>query len=176
MRTTIRSKVDKLTFVHPCSFRLQATKVFVPYSNFSRSINNLTFWESLDANVPITRMHSSRMRTARFNGHFGGRGRILGSLPLGLGRGSVHPPGQTPPGRHAPLPISFWDISPPPWTEFLTHACENITFPQLLLRPVKIFFNMLLEFFFMFVGSHIIYQRYTFDNTWKTISRGLPGL
>ena len=21
-----------------------------------------------------------------------------------------------------------------PWTEFLTHACENITFPQLLLR------------------------------------------
>ena len=24
----------------------------------------------------------------------------------------------------------------PPWTEFLTHACENITFPQLLLRTV----------------------------------------
>ena len=23
------------------------------------------------------------------------------------------------------------------WTEFLTHACENITFPQLLLRTVK---------------------------------------
>ena len=23
------------------------------------------------------------------------------------------------------------------WTEFLTHACENITFPQLLLRRVK---------------------------------------
>ena len=22
------------------------------------------------------------------------------------------------------------------WTEFLTHACENITFPQLLLRTV----------------------------------------
>ena len=29
--------------------------------------------------------------------------------------------------------------SPPLWTEFLTHACENITFPQLLLRAVKIF-------------------------------------
>ena len=28
--------------------------------------------------------------------------------------------------------------SPLPWTEFLTHACENITFPQLLLRTVKI--------------------------------------
>ena len=26
----------------------------------------------------------------------------------------------------------------PPRTEFLTHACENITFPQLLLRAVKI--------------------------------------
>ena len=24
-----------------------------------------------------------------------------------------------------------------PWTEFLTDACENITFPQLLLRTVK---------------------------------------
>ena len=27
---------------------------------------------------------------------------------------------------------------PPPWAEFLTHACENITFPQLLLRTVNI--------------------------------------
>ena len=27
--------------------------------------------------------------------------------------------------------------SPTLWTEFLTHACENITFPQLLLRTVK---------------------------------------
>ena len=26
----------------------------------------------------------------------------------------------------------------PLWTAFLTHACENITFPQLLLRTVKI--------------------------------------
>ena len=25
----------------------------------------------------------------------------------------------------------------PPWTEFLTHASENITFPQLMLRAVK---------------------------------------
>ena len=25
-----------------------------------------------------------------------------------------------------------------PWTEFLTHACENITFPQLLLQTVNI--------------------------------------
>ena len=26
----------------------------------------------------------------------------------------------------------------PPWTEFLTHACGNITFPQLCLRTVII--------------------------------------
>ena len=35
-----------------------------------------------------------------------------------------------------------WDTHPllrhPPWTELLTHACENITFLQLLLRVVKI--------------------------------------
>ena len=63
---------------------------------------------------------------------------------LSLGR---HP-GQTPLGRHPlgrhPLPIACWDTpSPliaccdtPPWTEFLINACENITFPQLLLRAV----------------------------------------
>ena len=34
---------------------------------------------------------------------------------------------------------SVWGCLPDntPWTEFLTHACENITFPQLLLRTVK---------------------------------------
>ena len=31
------------------------------------------------------------------------------------------------------------DTPSPLWTEFLTHACENITFPQLLLRTVKIY-------------------------------------
>ena len=34
-------------------------------------------------------------------------------------------------GRHV------WDTHTPLWTEFLTHAYENITFPQLLLRAVK---------------------------------------
>ena len=35
-------------------------------------------------------------------------------------------------------PSTSWDTTPPLWTEFLTHACENITFPQLLLRTVII--------------------------------------
>ena len=29
------------------------------------------------------------------------------------------------------------EADPPPWTEGMTHACENITFSQLLLRAVK---------------------------------------
>ena len=28
-------------------------------------------------------------------------------------------------------PSACWDTHLPPWTEFLTHACENITFPQI---------------------------------------------
>ena len=32
--------------------------------------------------------------------------------------------------------------SPSPWTKFPTHACENITFPQLRLRAVKIAENI----------------------------------
>ena len=72
------------------------------------------------------------MRTVRCSGRRGGGGVCLGRecLPRGVSaQGGVcwgcTPPG--PRGRH-PLPM---------WTEFLTHACENITFPQLLLRTVK---------------------------------------
>ena len=56
-------------------------------------------------------------------------GVFLGCLPrVYLPRG-VHPSG--PRGRHP------WESeADPPWIEFLTHACENITFPQLLLRMV----------------------------------------
>ena len=32
------------------------------------------------------------------------------------------------------------EVDTPLWTEFLTHACENVTFPQLLLRTVTICF------------------------------------
>ena len=40
------------------------------------------------------------------------------------------------------IPAFLWAEHPPPhsWTEFLTHACEDITFPQLLLRAVNIVF------------------------------------
>ena len=75
-------------------------------------------------------MHSSRMRTVRCSGHLGVgvclgggvqggvclEGVCLGGVKVGVCLGGVH--------LH-------------PWTEFLTHAFENITFPQLLLRTVK---------------------------------------
>ena len=41
--------------------------------------------------------------------------------------------------RGCPAKCMLGYTSPhPPWTEFLTHACENITFLQLRLRTVKI--------------------------------------
>ena len=57
-------------------------------------------------------MHSNRMRTVRCSG----------LLMVGVSVWGVSAQG----GVHAP------------WTEFLTHACENITFLQLRLRTVKI--------------------------------------
>ena len=58
----------------------------------------------------------------------------------------AHPLPHMPPAMHAPplcMPPSYacpqTTHGPPwPWTEFLTHARENITFPQLLLQKVKI--------------------------------------
>ena len=66
-------------------------------------------------NIVSTRMHSSRMRTVCC------RGRLI------LGGGGVCPGSVCQGGVHLP----------PLWTEFLTHTCENITFPQLRLRTVK---------------------------------------
>ena len=41
-----------------------------------------------------------------------------------------------------------WGCTPPPWIEFLTDACENITFLQLLLRTVinYIFYSFTLHY------------------------------
>ena len=60
-----------------------------------------------------TRMHSSRMRTARFSGRLYREGG-WGCLPLGPG--GVYHTSLSPP--------------PPPWTEWLTDRCKNITLPQ----------------------------------------------
>ena len=43
------------------------------------------------------------------------------------------------------------------WTEFLTHACENITFPQLLLRTVKT--NIYLSSVFCYSNTGLKHKR-----------------
>ena len=70
-----------------------------------------------------------------------------GQIPHWADTPGLTPPGQIPPlGRHplgqppapppncmlgyTPLPIACWDK--PPWIQGMTHACENITFWQLL--------------------------------------------
>ena len=89
----------------------------------------------------LTRMHFSRMRTTRFNGHLS-RGEYLsqgGCLPRelcseGLSRGvcpgGVHP---QPIGRHTPLDPEADNLPP---SNRMTDRYQNITFPQLHLRAV----------------------------------------
>ena len=75
------------------------------------------------------RMHSSEMRTVRCSGRLGGRGVCPGEGVCQWGRGGGVCPGE----GCVCLEGSY---TSPLWTEFLTHAYENITFPQLLLRTV----------------------------------------
>ena len=103
------------------------------------------------AYLNMRRMHSSRMRTVRYSGRLGG-GEGVGVCPGGVSAwgclprgvcvsvclGSICPGGwvclsggvcpSMQWGRHHPRP---------PWTEFLTHACKNITFPQLLRTVIS---------------------------------------
>ena len=71
------------------------------------------------------RMHSRRMRTVRSSSRLPGEGDVCpeGCLPRGClpgwGEGGVCPV----------YPSIHW-VKHPPWTDFLTHACENITFQQ----------------------------------------------
>ena len=99
-------------------------------------------------------MHSSRMRTVRCSSHLLGGGGICAggvfpgeclnrgvSTQGGVCRGGCLSRGCLPGGvsGQGGVYLVYWgclaDI--PPWTEFLTHTCENITFPQLRLRTVK---------------------------------------
>ena len=103
------------------------------------------------------------MCTARFSDHHGSGegGQCLprGCLPRGhvwpgrcvqgcLSRGVYTPwtQRQTPPilhaGIHTPCPCILGYNLPPPWTEGMTHACENITLPQTSLAGVITLFSM----------------------------------
>ena len=90
----------------------------------------------------MTRMHSSWMRTAR---SLTVSPSICHACPLPCMPPSHACPPAThaPPAMHAPLPDippshtcppathTPLPCTPPPWTEFVTHASENITLPQL---------------------------------------------
>ena len=106
------------------------------------------------------------MRTVRLPGGCLPRGCLpgRGCLPRGcLARGvsawgGVWPGGSLP-GRGC-LPRGCLPPTPPPWTESLTHAFENITFPQLLLRTVKIewcIFSKLFSFSKLLLWSIVIF-------------------
>ena len=80
-------------------------------------------------------MHPSRMHTVRCSSHLAGGGCLpkWGCLPgrgggvCLVGEGGICPGGC--------LPDTGWWCTPPPCGQ--TDTCENITFPQLLLRTVK---------------------------------------
>ena len=108
----------------------------------------------------ITRMNSSRMHTAPpphidrialFSASWGGGGCGGGG---GLTwRGEAQPPGHTSPSHTSPslvtpphhtsppirpcdLSHDEFDVPPPVWTEWVTHACDNITFVRFATRAI----------------------------------------
>ena len=93
----------------------------------------------------VTRKHSSRTRTFRCSSHLleGVSGWRVSVQRVSAWEGGVYPRGVCLPGGGLPrgcLPnLSGGGAcqTRPLWTEFLTHACENITFPQLRLQMVK---------------------------------------
>ena len=76
-----------------------------------------------------------------------------GCLPRGMcaegcvcPRGCMSAQGGVYPGGCLPQCMLGYTPPPPSWTEWLTHRCGNITFPQLLLRTVKILVRWNLHF------------------------------
>ena len=88
-------------------------------------------------------MHSSRIRTARsltVSRSIGGvRAQGVYACPgVGVGVTRVCPRGQGVCAWGACIPKEACTPPTPLRKESLTHACENITFPQLLLQAVNI--------------------------------------
>ena len=127
-----RSSANKALFTHNfLSLFLSAAPLtfstFVMCEQHQRNSFN-PFWNGEKDDV--TRMHSSRMRTARSSSRLGGMGGWAGGSLPGPPRTrhtprdhapprTMHPPDHAPP-RTMPLPVNR-----------ITHACENITLPQL---------------------------------------------
>ena len=86
-------------------------------------------------------MHSSRMRTVSCSGRLMGGGCLpSGVSAWGCLSGGCLPRrgrGVCPGGVCLEVSAGGEGVHPLLWTEFLTHTCENITFPQLRLRTIK---------------------------------------
>ena len=108
-----------------------------PFLSFS---NILTFHLFLACNnmlnqecIPVGCLSSAGLAVG--GGCLSGRCLPRGCLPGGVCPSACwdsQPPGQT----RGVSALVHAGIHTPLWTEFLTHACENITFPQLRLRMV----------------------------------------
>ena len=96
-----------------CLLRGLPTRGSLPSVNRQTGIKTLP---SADLKPYQTRMHSSRMRTTRL---------LTVSCTI---RWWVSAQGG--------VCLGVFNVTLPPWTEFLTQDCENITFPQLLLQAV----------------------------------------
>ena len=94
-----------------------------------RFIDGLICWRCrfLDFNIFNTRLHSSRMRTAHSLTISPSMLCLGGGGVWSLGRGSYALGGAW--SRGWWYPSMHWG-RPPLWTEFLSHASENITLPQ----------------------------------------------
>ena len=110
----------------------------------------------------MTRMHSSRMRTARSSIRRGGLHQAHppeADTPLGA---------DTPPSRHPPGA----DTPPTPlWTEFLTHAYENITLPQTSFAGGKN--KILMHYIRQYLEGFVIFIIYVCSSI-VTSKRSLP--
>ena len=119
-----------------CFFSLlkqKKKKVFERLRNQMLSLRIIHVLSNIQNTVKITRMHSSRMRTARSSSCPRG-GSPPGTLPDQTPR--TKPPRDQEPPRPDPPPRSRtpqdqanpWDQGPPPRGQ--THTCERITLPQ----------------------------------------------
>ena len=123
------------------------------HKTFRRIFPQQTKWLFFKNKFTITRMHSSRMHSAHSSSHLlGGSASVHAGIhspgpgpgtppgvclehpPQGVGLESPLPDPQPPPhsGTGDPqTPLGCGPGDPPPWTEFLPHASEHITLPQL---------------------------------------------
>ena len=130
--------------------KLSTYKIFTYLNNIKWllgfSWNHFFFSNSLHV-LSQRRIHSSRMRTARLSGRLGGGVSTVVDTPCPMACLDTH----------TYCPIACWDT--PPWTD---RHCENITFPQLLLRSIKLVKSGTFEYIGLPSMWHYHFQKFYF--------------